>query len=196
MKALPEKLEGQFVIALTNLRLAALSADFLLEAMRAGVKDLPTQLVMKGPRRSVRLPSTNCGFFVTPVIHSALLDVRRTLEFFLLRLDKAKGEFVTAQAKKYPDDFAITDLGLAPVDPVSLLGLSISVIGGAPTKCLIEALTYTNKDMAHFSEKQNQPDLQGVIDSTKVIHEAILVFVYDALGIARPNPQPTVHEEE
>ena len=194
MKPIPAKLEAQLGVALTNLRLAELSADFLLEMAQLGVRDIPTELVMKGPKRSVRLPSTNCGFFVTPVIHCALLDVRRTLEFFQLRWDKAKAEFSVAQTKKYPDDIAITDLGLRAVDFPALLGVSLRVIGGAPTKCLLEACTYTNKDMAHFSEAQNLPDLQSIVDSTKLIHEAILVFVYDALGVARPKPQPTIHE--
>jgi hypothetical protein len=194
MNAIPSKLEPQLVLALTNLRLASLSADFLMECKRAGLEEMPTELHMRGPRGTVHLPSTNCGFFVTPVIHCALLDVRRTLEFFRLKWDKSSSAFVNFADRRYADDVYITDLGLPAVDPTWLLDLSMRVIGRAASSCLLEACLYTNKEMAHYSQTSSLPGLQGIVDATKVTHEAILVFVYDALSIPRPKLQPTIHE--
>ena len=123
-----------------------------------------------------------------------MLDVRRTLDFLLLAWNPGKQEFVTASKKKFPDDMAITDVGLSPLEYSRLLDVGMRVIGMSPTRCLLEARTYANKDLAHFADSENLPELQGVIDVTKVMHEAILVFIYDALGMLRPKLQPTVHE--
>jgi hypothetical protein len=194
MNAIPPKLESQLVLALTNLRLASLSADFLMECKRAGVEQMPTELHMSGPRGVVHLPSTNCGFFVTPVIHCALLDVRRTLEFFRLKWDRSSSAFVNFPDRKYADDIYITDLGLPAVDPSAVLELSMRVIGRTASSCLLDACSYTNKEMAHYSQTSELPGLQAIVDATKVIHEAVLVFVFDALGAPRPKLQPTIHE--
>lgn len=194
MGALPDKLQPQLLIALSNLRLATLSAEFLLESKRLGNPEMPTEVFLKGPKRRVRLPSPNCGFFVTPIVHCAILDVRRTLEFFRLRWDKTKQEFTNFSDSKYPDDLYITDLGLSAVDPPSLLALSLRIIGRSASLCLTEVCFYANKDMAHFSKTNRLPELQSIVDSTKVIHESILVFVYDALALPRPKIQPTIHE--
>ena len=39
-------------------------------------------VIMESDAGDRHIPGSNCGFFTTPVIHQAVIDVRRTLSFF------------------------------------------------------------------------------------------------------------------
>lgn len=197
MKTLPKKLHDQLIVALTNLRLATLCTEVLFDIEHSPNRSCPTHLSMKAPSRHVSLTGTHCGPFVTPVIHSALLDVRRALEFFRLRWDRETESFaVDTDPPRYHDDFRITDLGLPPVDPSELQVLALRTIGGSPTECLFVARNYADKCLAHFTKTEKEPEFRHIIDSTKLVHEALLVFVFDALHIPRPSLQPSVSWSE
>lgn len=191
MILLPRKLEHHLLQSLSNLRLASLIADLLMESHRKEKNGFPATVRFEAPGRTVEIPGTNCGFFTSPVIFCAILDVRRTLDFFRLRVEKG-GDIVQLDGRRYPDDLYITDIGKPPLDPSRLFELGMEINGRPPGTALAEVCSYANKELAHFSKTEVSPELNSVIQSADLMREAILVFVYDALGLPRPETQPKV----
>ena len=60
----------------------------------------------------MEIPGKNCGFFTTPVIQMAVLDCRRSLEFFGLTCG-SKANCLKPITSRWPDDLGIEHFGLS-----------------------------------------------------------------------------------
>jgi hypothetical protein len=181
-------------LVLESLALGRATAIFLSGAARISREPIPTEVKMTAPGNTVQISGTHCGFFTTSVLHSAMLDVRKTLAFLRLRFDKNMSAIESATKPGGKDDLFITDLGLQAPSPQVLFEMSIRVIGKPATTALVDVCRYTNKELAHFSIVRHEPDWSSIVDATGLMREAILVFVFDALSIPRPLPRLNIHE--
>lgn len=182
-------LRSRIGLSLDNFSLAWHIADLLIEYAQAGLPPPRATIRLLGTGRSVEIPGTNCGFFTTPVVQMAILDCRRTLEFFGITCD-SKSDLLKAITKRQDDDLGIEYFGLALVSPQLLLD-TISPVVTIPAEPLLVAVhRWSNKQLAHFTRSGASVTLETIRDSSKAMIEAYLVLLYDALGRERPRIQP------
>lgn len=151
---IPDRIGTQLLGSLDNLRFCELLCEFLEESHGW---TLPTQVTIKGPDRQVILPGENCGFVVTPVIHNAILDVRRILPFLGIAYSQRNRTFSQIQAPQWADDYWIGDLGLPPVTVAELDAVSQTLCTQTSLAVFEDILIYSNKQLAHFSKAEGLP---------------------------------------
>jgi hypothetical protein len=180
---IPERIHAQLHGALDNLKFCELLCDFLEESHGWTV---PTTVTLKGPNRTVVVPGENCGFVVTPVIHNAILDIRRILPFLGLAYSQKTQSFSHIQSPQWPDDYWIGDLGLPPVTVSELDAVSHTLCNQNSLSVFEDILTYSNKQLAHFSKAESLPKLEKLSNGSRLASSAVMIFVYDALSLPRP----------
>jgi hypothetical protein len=185
--SLPGNLAIHLKLALDNMGLAGLVCSYQIDQHKYHTP-IPTEVFMRGVREGVHIPGENCGFFSTPITHTAVLDVRRSLDFLMLRIDK--GVLVNFTKKKWDDDWSILDLGINAPTPDQMKALSMQITGKYPEGFLSEMVSYANKGLAHFSTKNEYPDFNSIVDACALMKEALLTFIYDSLAVTRPRLQP------
>src|ERR1051325_2364640 len=83
-------IERFFPIVLDNFSLAEHIITYLSTVHAHQLPPPRVTVIMESDAGDAHVPGSSCGFFTTPIIHQALVDVRRTLSFFNLRYgDKA-----------------------------------------------------------------------------------------------------------
>lgn len=183
MNPIPTRIEGQLIGALDNLNLCERVCEFLLECQGSSI---PTELKMVGVRRTVVLPGENCGFVTNPIIHGAILDVRRLVPFLGLTYSQKDDRLTTISNPTWADDYWIGDAGLNPVTPDELDAVAEIVCGAKSITVLREPLIYSNKQMAHFSKAEGYPQFDNLRNSCRLLTSAIMIFVYDRLSLPHP----------
>jgi hypothetical protein len=185
MKVIPKRIDDQMLIALDNLSFCELVCDFLQEQ---GNSSIPTEVVMHGLRRSVAIPGENCGFITTPIIHSAILDIRRLLPFLGLKYHHKEGLFSAMNAPDRKDDYWIGDIGISPITPEEIDAVSKTICDRPALGVLSEILIYSNKQLAHFSKVNLDENriLDNLRLASRVMIHAVMIFVYDSAGVSRP----------
>jgi hypothetical protein len=183
-------LQSTIALSLDNFSLAWRVADLLIEYRGAGLRPPRATIRLLGEGRSVEIPGTNCGLFTTPVIQMALLDSRRTLEFFGITRD-SKSNSLKAINRRQDDDLGVEHFGLPLVSPQCF----VDAIRGADSAAPIEPLLLTihrwsNKQLAHFTLSDASVTLDEIRDVSKSMIQAYLVLLFDALGRERPTIQP------
>lgn len=178
-------------LALDNFSLASLVASLLREFAAAGFPSPQATVVLRGAGRGVEIPGRNCGFFTTPVIQMAVLDCRRSLEFFGLTCDP-KASCLKQIASRRTDDLGIEHFGLSQVAPQLFLQTVGSVVSAPIEPLLVDVHRWSNKQLAHFTVAQPSVTLDGIRDVSAVMIEAYLRLLFDKLGRPRPRIQPTV----
>jgi len=178
----------EFSLVLDNMNLARLLAKKILKDVPRGL-NFSAFIILLNSEGRVELPGKNHGFFSTPVIHNAMIDISRVLEFF--RIGFSKGELKELGKPKYPDDLTILDFEKPPLRIADVVSLSVSVCGRAPTNSLHQIEMYRNKELAHFTKTPATPDLAAIVDATTLGMELLLVHLFDALGERRPKIQPS-----
>lgn len=191
MSSIPERIGGQLVLALENLKLCELVCEFLLSN---NSHTIPTEVRMTGVSDSAIIPGENCGFVTTPVIHASILDIRRLIEFLGLRYDRETKTMVALASPRYPDDYWIRDLEAATITPEEFNQLAQGLSGSDAPDVLAPVIEYANKQMAHFSKAEGNPDFADLRSACQLLREATLAFVYDRLEIARPQLRPRTDE--
>ena len=192
---IPTELQHALEFTLFNFELAEHIGQFLKNEGKLEGRQIPTLVQMKGQKECVGIPGSNCGFFTTPVLHNAILDVRKVLTFMLLGLDiKGGGVLAPSRTLLRKDDHTIVTIGLRPVTADQLANLSLRLLGKRPDQFLLEVHIYANKQLAHLTSEQSLPDLQSIVFSCKLMREAILLFVYDASGNSRPRSRAKVED--
>ena len=182
-------LQSRIGLSLDNFSLAWRIADLLIEYEEAGLRPPRATIHLLGAGPSVEIPGTNCGLFTTPVIQMAILDCRRTLEFFGITRD-SKSDLLKPITKRQDDGLGIEHFGLALVGPQLLLD-TISPVVTIPAEPLLVAVhRWSNKQLAHFTLSDASVTLETIRDSSKAMIEAYLVLLYGALGRERPRIQP------
>ena len=101
---------------------------------------------------------------------------------------------VALGSPRYPDDYWIGDLGLSPVTPDEFDQLAQRMFGRDAPDMLAPIIEYANKQMAHFSKAEGNPDFADLRSACHLLREATLTFVYDRLGIDRPALPPNNEE--
>lgn len=132
----------------------------------------------------------NCGIFVTPVILTALLDIRRFAGFFGF---KATTKGNVERRSKAKGDFDISDVGLPYPNREALLGVLLpeEVRPEQLERALVESLTYANKSIAHFTEvlPSGGIDFHYVVLASFGIDRAMRSMVYAPLHLPYPDLQ-------
>lgn len=178
-----------FPLVLDNFSLASRIAGYLAMLKVGGHSPPSTLVVMQSALGRVEIPGTSCGLFTTPVIHQACIDVRRTLAFFNLRYGFKAAAIETHVSTRDNDNWNILELGLESLVPSELTDLFIQLFGIPPDDFLKDMLIYTDKQLAHFTTTSHTPDFSSIECSSRLMTEAVLIYVYDALGIPRPRIQ-------
>lgn len=191
MISIPERIGGQLVLALENLKFCELVCEFLVNN---NSHTIPTEVRMTGVSGTAVIPGENCGFVTTPVIHASILDIRRLIEFLGLRYDRETKTMVALTSPRYPDDYWIKDLGAAPITPDEFNQLAQGLCGSNAPDLLAPVIEYANKQMAHFSKAEGNPDFTDLRSACQLLREATLTFVYDRHEIARPQLRPNTDE--
>ena len=191
MSTIPQRLDDQLRLALDNFALANLVSQHLCRLASEGVTVIPTKIQLGDTPDGVFIPSANCGLFTTPVLNTAMLNVRKLLEFFCLTFDRETSSLKARSNSKYPDDYSILDIQLPAPTPHQFYAFGLAFLARSPTSLLHDAYTYTNKELAHFTKTQSMPGWSVLSDCSRLMIEAILVLIYDALSIGRPKLQPT-----
>jgi hypothetical protein len=182
-------LRSRICLSLDNFSLAWRIADLLIESAQAGLPPPRATIHLVGAERSVKIPGTSCGFFTTPVVQMAILDCRRTLEFFGITRD-SKSDLLKPITKRQEDDLGIEHFGLPLVGPQLLLDTICRVATIPAEPLLVTVHRWSNKHLAHFTLSDASVTFETIRDSSKAMIEAYLVLLFDALGCERPQIQP------
>ena len=189
-----EILHSKIELSLDNFSLAWRVADLLIEYGEGELRPPQATVVLAGEGRSVKIPGTSCGFFTTPVVQMAILDCRRTLEFFGITRD-SKSDLLKPITRRQNDDLGIEHFGLPLVSPKRFLATIGEVVNGSGETLLLDVHRWSNKRLAHFTLSDASVTLQTIRDSSKAMIEAYLVLLFDALGRQRPRIQPISFNE-
>jgi hypothetical protein len=188
-----EQLQDIVRDTLDNFSLAWRLLDVLI---KYGAANLPppraiVHLCGQGP--SVDIPGTNCGFFVVPVVQMAILDCRRSLEFFGLTCDHKMKRLKPIKKRHYSNDLGIENFGLPWIKPNQLINTTALVVSAPVEPILVRVHRWGNKKLAHFTTAQPVVTYQSIRDASKIMTEAYLRLLFDALNRPRPNinPSPT-----
>jgi hypothetical protein len=183
-----ECIESIVLVTLDNFSMAKLLLDFLIPHMTANRPPAAT-VTFDVPGQPVAIRGTNCGYFAQPVFRMAMLDCRRTLEFFGLTSD-CKMNSLKPILRRRPDDLGIENFGLPRVTPAQFLNASSTVISGSLEPVLVEILEWSNKQLAHFTMKQPVLKYQSIRNMSAAMIEAYNRLLFDALGLPRPPINP------
>lgn len=176
-------------LMLHNFSLASHVADMLIEYSAAGLPPPRATVYLLGKGRSAEIPGQNCGFFTTPVIQMAILDCRRSLEFFGLAFDSGKHAIVPIK-KRRKDDLGIEHFGLPRVTLSQLTSSSIAVASSPMEQLITDIHLWSNKCLAHLTLLEPDIKLETIRDVSKVLSDAYLRLLFDGLGRPRPQIQP------
>jgi hypothetical protein len=178
-------------LMLDNFSLASLLAGLLMLYKTAELPPPSATVLLRGQGRSATIPGENCGFFVTPVIQMAILDCRRSLEFFGLTCDEKAKRLRQIEARRYATDLGIENFGLSQVEPEDFLRMTAPAITDPVEPMLVGIHGFGNKQLAHFTVSQNDVMLPSIRNVSPVMLEAYNHFLFDALGRPRPRVQPS-----
>lgn len=165
-------LQSTIELSLDNFSLAWHVADLLIEYREADLQPPCAIIRLVGDGRPVEIPSTNCGLFTTPVIQMAILDSRRTLEFFGITRD-SKSNSLKAIAKRQDDDLGVEHFGLPLVPPQRFVE-AISGAAFAPIEPVLLAVhQWSNKQLAHFTLSNASVKLGAIRDASKAYDSSL-----------------------
>jgi len=176
-------------VALDNFTLAYRVADLLNDY---GHGEPPrTTLYLTGKRGEVTVSSSSCGLFTTPVIQSAILDTRRSLEFFGISRDRKANVLKPKPINgRYDDDLSIEHLGLPLITPEQLLKAVFDVTSRPMEPLFVEVLHWSEKKLAHFTDSDPNVKFGAISDVSRGMIQAYFRLVYDASGRNRPGIRP------
>ena len=184
-------LESIVQVTLDNFSLAWRLVDLLITYQALNLPGPAATVHLRGQGPPADIPGTNCGFFATPVINMAVLDCRRSLEFFGLTCDHRTNRLTPIIGRR-PDDLGIEHFGLALVTPAQLIAAAATVISVSLEPILIQVHHWSNKQLAHFTVSQPTVTLQSIRNMSVAMIEAYTQLLFAALGLPRPsiNPSP------
>lgn len=187
-----EQLQDIVRETLDNFSLAWRLLDVLIQYRAANLPPPRAIVHLCGQGPPVDIPGTNCGFFVVPVVQMAILDCRRSLEFFGLTCDHKMNRLKPITKRHHPDDLGVESFGLPWVKPKQFINAVSSVVNIRVEPILVQVHKWSNKKLAHFTTIQPVVTYQAIRDASIVMIEAYMRLLFDALGRPRPtiNPSP------
>ncbi len=185
-------LESIVQVTLDNFSMTWRLVDLLISYKASNFPPPTATVHLRGQGPPADIPGTSCGFFVTPVINMAVLDCRRSLEFFGLTCDHKTGHLAPITNRR-SDDLGIEHFGLALVSPAQFLQAVASAASVPIEPILIQVHNWSNKQLAHFTILQPTVTLQSIRNMSVAMIEAYMQLLFTALGRPRPgiNPSPT-----
>jgi hypothetical protein len=190
-----ERLESIVQETLDNFSMARHLANVLFLYRNANLPYPRATVCLEGQLPSAWIPGTNCGFFVTPVFRMAILDCRRSLEFFGLTCDYNTQHVVpiTRHPMRRADDLGVENFGLSMVTPTQFLNAAATVVPAGSEPILLQVHAWSNKQLAHFTMSEPVVMIPAIRDMTIIMIDAYMRLLFDALGRPRPsiNPSPT-----
>src|SRR5262249_49407497 len=139
-----ELLKGQI---LDNFSMACRVTEYVMRLQQGGVPLPAMDIRFVGPMPAAVL-GTNCGMFVIPVVKMALIDVRRSLQFFGLNFN---GNGLVPVNHRRPDDLGIEHFGLPRVTPTQFVSVTSRIVRRPVEPTLAEVHKWSNKELAHFT---------------------------------------------
>src|SRR5690349_14930043 len=115
-----ENLESIVMVTLDNFSVTRLLANVLILYHNAGLPNPRATIYLQGQLAPASFSGTNCGIFVQPVFRMAVLDCRRSLEFFGLSCDHNIHRIVQVRNRR-SDDLGVEHFGLSMVTPAQFL---------------------------------------------------------------------------
>jgi hypothetical protein len=182
-------LESIVQVTLDNFSMAWQLVDLLITYKASNFPPPIATVHLRGAGPPTDIPGTNCGFFATPVINMAVLDCRRSLEFFGLTCDHSTNHLTPIRGRR-PDDLGIENFGLALVTPAQFIGVASTVISVPLEPILIQVHNWSNKQLAHFTVSQSTVTLQSIRNMSVAMIEAYMQLLFGALGRPRPSINP------
>lgn len=187
-----EFLEDTVQPPLDNFSMARHLVDLLTAYKAAGFPPPTATVHLRGQGPPADIPGTNCGFFAIPVIHMAILDCRRSLEFFGLTCDRNTNRLrAIKHHQRQADDLGIEHFGLAWVTPSQFIGAASTVISVQAEPIVVQVHKYANKRLAHSTTLQSTVMLQAVRDMSIAMIEVHMRLLFEALGRSRPSINPS-----
>ena len=188
-----DRLESIVQETLDNFSMAWRLLDLLI-VYKTSNFPLPTATVhLRGAGPPADIPGTNCGFFALPVIKMAILDCRRSLEFFGLTCNHKMKRLKPIEDKnRRSDDLTIENFGLALVTPAQFIGAASTVISVPLEPILIQVHNWSNKQLAHFTISQPTLDYPSIRNMSVAIIEAYMQLLFGGLGRPRPSINPSL----
>jgi hypothetical protein len=183
-------LESIVGVTLDNFSMTRYLFDLLIIYGASNFQPPTATLHLRGEGPPADISGTNCGFFVTPVVNMAVLDCRRSLEFFGLTCDHKTGH-LTPITKRRPDDLGIEHFGIALVSPVQFLQAVSSVVSVPVEPVLIQVHHWSNKELAHFTILKPTVTYPSIRNMSVVMIEAYMQLLFTALGRPRPSVNPS-----
>jgi hypothetical protein len=192
----PEKQENRlrdFVQeTMDNFSMARCLADLIILYRKARLPLPQATLHIEGLLPAARISAETCGFLVVPVIRMALLDCDRSLAFFGLAWDRSPVALKQMRIPRhYPDDLGIEHFGLPLVTPAQFRQTASSVVSTNMEPVLVRVHEWRDKMIAHFTVSEPVIEYPEIRDVSKVMIEAYMHFVFDALGRPRPSINPS-----
>lgn len=179
-------------VTLDNFSMTWRLVDLLITYNAANLPPPTATVHLRGQGPPADIPGTNCGFFATPVINMAVLDCRRSLEFFGLTCDHSVNCLIPIRGRR-PDDLGIEHFGLALVPPAQFIAVASKVISAPLEPILLQVHNWSNKQLAHFTISEPKVTLQSIRNMSVAMIEAYMQLLFAASGRPRPsiNPSPT-----
>jgi hypothetical protein len=186
-----DRLESIVQETLDNFSMTWRLVDVLIIYKASNLPPPIATVFLRGAGPSADIPGTNCGFFATPVINMAVLDCRRSLEFFGLTCDHTTNRLTPIIRDRLPTDLGIENFGLALVTPAQFIAVASTVISVPLEPILIQVHNWSNKQLAHFTILQPTLALQSIRNMSVAMIEAYMQLLFDALGRPRPSINPS-----
>jgi hypothetical protein len=137
--------------------------------------------------------------FTNSAVQQGMLEIRRSLEFFGLKVDvdrkrKSTRPKITARgrAKGVPpppnqkESFGIADFALPWVSRRDFLRVGNAVLGKKCESTIMRVHRWSNKRLAHFTHSVPSVSYGMIRDACLVMIAAHFKFVFDGLGASRP----------
>lgn len=176
-------------LMLHNFSLAWHVSDLLIEYASAALPPPQATVCLLGKGRSIEIPGQNCGFVTTPLIQMAILDCRKSLEFFGLTCESKTGSVIPID-KRRRDDLGIEHFGLPWATKSQLIGQSSAMMTIPLEMQLVKVHHWSNKQLAHFTLSESEIKLDAIRDVCKLMIDAYQRLLFDALRRPRPCIQP------
>jgi hypothetical protein len=184
-----EFLEDIVQTTLDNFSMARHLVSLLIAYKEANLPLPSATIYLQGQGPPAHIPGTNCGFFAIPVIHMAILDCRRSLEFFGLNCDHETNRLTVIKSRR-SDDIGIEHFALARVTPSKFIEATSTVISSQVEPIVGQVHKYGNKRLAHSTMSQSTVMLPAIRDMSIVLIEAHMRLLFEALGRPRPIINP------
>jgi hypothetical protein len=186
-----ERLKDLVGETLDNFSMASLLAGLLITYRTLNLPPPKATVFLRGQGPPADIPGTNCGLFVTPVFRMAVLDCRRSLEFFGLTCNHNTNHLAPI-TKRRPDDLGIEHFGLNLVSRAQFIGAVSSVISVPVEPILVQVHAWSNKQLAHFTNAEPPMSLPSIRNMSVVMIEAYMRLLFSALGRPRPSINPSL----